>query len=183
MIYDYYYGVNLFNSQEIKNLNDVLRANLDASIPQSPAEGVIKTSIYTGVFVKSVKSELSKIYDFVEMVNSNFFKFDTYPLQDDDFINYNVYTEEKHSEYDWHNDFPTGHLLDDKKLTVLVNLSEKEYIGGDFELFLNHPRPIKEISIPGSILVFPSFIQHRVTPVTKGERVSLALWYNGPRLR
>ena len=32
----------------------------------------------------------------------------------------------------------------------------------------------------GSIIVFPSFLQHRVAPITKGIRYSLVAWFLGP---
>jgi len=31
----------------------------------------------------------------------------------------------------------------------------------------------------GKLIMFPSFVQHRVTPVTKGERNSLVIWVTG----
>jgi PKHD-type hydroxylase len=31
----------------------------------------------------------------------------------------------------------------------------------------------------GSVILFPSFTMHRVTPVTKGVRRSLVLWVGG----
>jgi predicted 2-oxoglutarate/Fe(II)-dependent dioxygenase YbiX len=35
----------------------------------------------------------------------------------------------------------------------------------------------------GSVLAFPSFLYHRVTPVTGGVRRALVAWIAGPRLR
>ena len=35
----------------------------------------------------------------------------------------------------------------------------------------------------GSIVVFPSYIQHCVTPVKSGVRKSLVCWWNGPSYR
>ena len=35
----------------------------------------------------------------------------------------------------------------------------------------------------GSCLIFPSFYNHRVTPVTQGERYSLTIWCKGPKWR
>ena len=35
----------------------------------------------------------------------------------------------------------------------------------------------------GTIINFPSFVWHRVTPVTKGTRYSLVVWHNGPKLK
>ena len=40
-----------------------------------------------------------------------------------------------------------------------------------------------EILPRGSICVFPSYTEHRVTPVTKGKRMSLVQWTNGPEWR
>ena len=35
----------------------------------------------------------------------------------------------------------------------------------------------------GTIINFPSFVFHRVTPVTKGIRYSLVVWHTGPKLK
>ena len=49
--------------------------------------------------------------------------------------------------------------------------------GGDFEMDEEDEIPRFE---EGSIIVFPSFLKHRVTPVTKGVRYSLVSWFVGP---
>ena len=41
----------------------------------------------------------------------------------------------------------------------------------------------KELRNRGTIIVFPSFLEHQVTPVTKGTRYSLVQWYSGPDWR
>ena len=62
---------------------------------------------------------------------------------------------------------------------------EDEYEGGDLEFDLRHntdvPEKIvcKEIKPKGSIVVFPSFVWHRIKPVTKGTRHSLVCWNLG----
>jgi PKHD-type hydroxylase len=64
-----------------------------------------------------------------------------------------------------------------RKLSMSIVLND-EYEGGDFEMSgLKEPLPRLE---KGSIIVFPSFIDHRVTPVTKGTRYSLVTWFVGP---
>ncbi len=35
----------------------------------------------------------------------------------------------------------------------------------------------------GQALFFASWLQHRVKPVTKGERQSLVMWFGGPPLK
>ena len=38
----------------------------------------------------------------------------------------------------------------------------------------------KETKNKGTIIVFPSMLLHKVTPVTKGIRHSLVQWFSGP---
>ena len=98
--------------------------------------------------------------------------------------------------YDWHCDSwnkpydkpnePNSHGKI-RKLSVTVSLSdETEYEGGDFEFDFrssddgsNQPQICKEIRPKGSIVVFPSFVWHRVKPVTSGTRYSLVIWNLG----
>jgi PKHD-type hydroxylase len=97
--------------------------------------------------------------------------------------------------YDWHADsflepynkpqIPNNH---DKirKISVTCSLSyPKDYEGGELEFQTrNDTDPTKtikctEILPRGSIVVFPSFVWHRVKPVTKGTRYSLVIWNLG----
>ena len=71
-----------------------------------------------------------------------------------------------------------------RKLSVTVNLSEPvDYEGGTLELLFDGAK--HELPNPpyGSAIVFPSFIHHRITPITKGTRKSAVMWFNGPPLR
>jgi PKHD-type hydroxylase len=78
-----------------------------------------------------------------------------------------------------------------RKLSVTVSLNDpSEYEGGNLEFDFrqdhdferNRAKSIKEcteIRPRGSIIVFPSFVWHRVNPVTKGTRYSLVMWNLG----
>ena len=97
--------------------------------------------------------------------------------------------------YGWHSDSwykpymeegPTKGKI--RKLSVTVTLSDpKEYKGGELEFDFRQydpdkPRKIRtctEIFPKGSVVVFPSFVWHRVKPVTQGVRHSLVLWSLG----
>lgn len=95
---------------------------------------------------------------------------------------YTVY--EKDCFYAWHQDVDwNSDKMSDRKLSIVVQLSDpSEYDGGDFEFGkkIGFPEGFKE---RGSVLVFPSYQIHRVSPVTKGTRKSLVNWYEGPRWR
>ena len=97
--------------------------------------------------------------------------------------------------YDWHSDSWEGVYKEKgstqgkiRKLSVTVSLSdEKDYSGGELEFDFRNTDPhkkrnvkvCKDILPKGSIIVFPSFVWHRVRPVKKGVRYSLVLWNLG----
>lgn len=76
-----------------------------------------------------------------------------------------------------------------RKLSVTISLSDpKEYDDGNLKFDLGPHRPdryhtCEEIRPRGSIIVFPSHIQHQVTPVTRGTRYSLVAWNLGKPFR
>ena len=77
------------------------------------------------------------------------------------------------------NSFLHGYV---RKLSMSVMLNDN-FDGGAFE-FASPSRgdcvitPIEASA--GSVIVFPSSMEHRVTPVTKGTRYSLVVWFVGP---
>jgi len=78
------------------------------------------------------------------------------------------------------NVFFHGHV---RKLSMTILLNDN-YEGGEFQ-FATLNKEKCEIHTPefnkiGSIVVFPSGMEHRVTPVTKGIRYSLVVWFLGP---
>jgi PKHD-type hydroxylase len=79
--------------------------------------------------------------------------------------------------YDFHEDCSLLSNQMRKLSAIIVIADSNDYEGGDFE-FEDGTRP--DIKEQGSILVFPSFIKHRVTPITKGTRYSLVSWFVGP---
>lgn len=62
-----------------------------------------------------------------------------------------------------------------RKLSMSIVLNE-DYEGGEFEFYEDN-RLIKEKT--GTVIVFPSYMLHRVRPVTKGVRYSLVVWFCG----
>lgn len=79
-----------------------------------------------------------------------------------------------------------NHVGKIRKLSMTLNLNEPgDYEGGLLKFdFGPHAQKryheCTEIAPQGSLIVFPSFIYHQVTPVTRGTRYSLVLWTLGP---
>ena len=102
--------------------------------------------------------------------------------------------------YDWHTDSseepynrpnaPEHNKI--RKLSVTCTLSDpSEYEGGHLQFYFNkldlkqkdRVKSCTEILPKGSIVVFPSFIWHRVTPVLSGTRYSLVIWNLGENFK
>ena len=93
------------------------------------------------------------------------------------------YGAERQGHFDWHADIGAGQWAAKRKLTIVVQLSDPAgYEGGALEL-----RPDSNVTeaprARGTATIFPSFVLHRVTPVTLGTRWSLTLWSHGPAFR
>ena len=104
------------------------------------------------------------------------------------------FTKYKHNQYyDWHCDSwdkpynkpNTPEHGKIRKLSMTCQLTDgSEYEGGELEFdFRNKEKTqiiqAEQILSKGSIIVFPSFVWHRVKPVTKGIRYSLVMWNLG----
>lgn len=85
--------------------------------------------------------------------------------------------------YDWHVDnFPLQGLDLDRKISVVCLLSNiDEFSAGELQirLYSDYTAPL----VKGSVIAFPSILQHRVTPITFGRRASATMWLSGPRFR
>jgi PKHD-type hydroxylase len=90
------------------------------------------------------------------------------------------YVAQEKGHYDWHKDFGGGEMVR-RKLSQVVLLSDpKDFEGGQLEM--SSLGLVTELQ-QGTVISFPSYEEHRVLPVTKGERWSLVAWISGPRFR
>ena len=117
-------------------------------------------------------------------------------------LQFTVYEEGDHC--DWHSDGGSDHFsayrkhypnitLEDgikytqdenmvgkvRKLSFTVDISPEKYEGGDFYIKTDTGEEQKIDILPGTIIAFPSYTEHKITPVTKGTRYSMVLWCLG----
>jgi PKHD-type hydroxylase len=123
-------------------------------------------------------NKMQIVYDdinrLIQKINRNNFGFDNIQITERaQFAEYS-----KGQFYEWHMDSnidmdkePTVRKL---SMTVLLN-DPKEFEGGNLEIAGKDLLPMKQ----GHAAIFASFLQHRVTPVTKGVRRSLVMWFGG----
>ena len=68
-----------------------------------------------------------------------------------------------------------------RKLSMVLMLSvSSEYEGGDLLLNADRNEPTKLGMVKGRAWFFPSYVLHKVTPVTRGTRKTIVLWVGGP---
>ena len=170
---------HLFDVEHIKKINAAIKENL-VKAQDKPNETAIKSSQVKFIHLRSIQNLILPFLDFVFTANTNHYGFDLFQLTGSKILNYNTYNVDE--EYTWHIDATMDSPVKDIKLTCLLNCSETNYEGGDFCLFKDKEVVIKDFK-PGSAIVFPSFINHKVQKVISGSRATLAIWMNGPKFR
>ena len=119
-----------------------------------------------------------KLMWFVRDANEKMWKFNLTNLFED--IQFTEYDADFEGHYDWHMDMGGGEKTSTRKLSMTIQLSDPEdYDGGELQFLIN-----RNVSEPerdqGTVVLFPSFLLHRVKRVSRGRRQSLVLWIHGP---
>ncbi|HEY9842705.1 MAG: 2OG-Fe(II) oxygenase [Candidatus Sericytochromatia bacterium] len=113
-----------------------------------------------------------RIKDAVNEVNRAYFKVKTVGFASTQILEYPL-----NGFYEWHVDIGKG-VNSTRKLSIVVQLSDPgDYTGGRLLIGLrDYQLPVTQ----GAMIVFPSYLLHKVTPVESGKRFSLVTWSHGP---
>ena len=135
-----------------------------------------RTSHISWIPFKKMVEMYKDIEHFMKKTNGNHFGFDGMSLTEP--AQYTEYPEG--GFYEWHvdNDVNMLHEPPVRKISMTCLLSpESNFEGGDLELMSEgKTAKLKQ----GHAVFFASFIRHRVTPVIRGKRNSLVMWFGGP---
>jgi hypothetical protein len=184
--FQYWYWKNILNLKNIKKLNKFILSNYSSleeeKYKAKDNNNVIKKHLNTFLIsYTKIKPYISKLIDDCYLINKKNFGYDLWNI-DNGICNYNIYKSENKDNYGWHVD-ASGNPYSDIKLTVLINLSESNFEGGDFYIQDTNEHKIDELKETGSMVMFKSNIRHMVTPVTKGIRKNLAIFLEGPNFK
>jgi PKHD-type hydroxylase len=186
---NYYWFEKGFSPEELVEIERLV-ANLEFVRGQTQtddSEDKLAVSDYRKSQIKWIPfNETHKwIYDKIGNMaleaNQSLFHFDLHSMPEQ--IQYTEYYDTELGHYDWHMDI--GHdNLSQRKVSVTVQLSDShEYEGGELQLWPGGTYPIVAPRGKGNVVIFPSFMMHRVTPVTRGTRKSFVLWLGGGHYR
>ena len=117
----------------------------------------------------------------IQVANTQYFNYNIKSIDTLRFLKYGI-----GGTYNWHLDMGRNETSL-RKLTAIIQLSnDTDYEGGDFEFGITDKDGkdlIKGNRSKGSLLIFPAFLSHRVTPITKGKRYSIITWMEGDAFR
>ena len=180
---NYYYFTEGFSKEELNQIEDSVKflpfedattASNDKKVRSSKIKWVPQDDQWWWLY--------EKMSNMAVEANNALWNFDLYTIPEQ--IQYTEYYATEKGHYDWHADIGPN-ILSKRKVSITVQLSEPdEYEGGDLELFRGGSMEGPFEAAPrqaGCVFIFPSYLMHRVTPVTKGTRKSLVIWVGGPR--
>lgn len=179
----FYGGSDVFSLEQvnrIKEIGDGL-TSLSAQTFGSSSDDVRKGNVaWLSREAEDHKWIYDNLFTLAKTANDSLWKFDLIGFWED--CQYTTYKSDGSSKtgdhYDYHLDIDGSYGVQ-RKISIVVQLSdEDDYEGGELELRTSSNKFIANKGI-GSVLLFPSFILHKVHPVTKGKRNSLVLWVSG----
>lgn len=121
----------------------------------------------------------------IQAINEKFYNFDLNGYAQ---FQYTTYDSEKNGHYDWHMDMAMGKTetphIEHRKLSMTLVLNDT-FKGGEFHLNSGSNEGFAEVieAKKGRIILFPSFLLHKVSPVTMGTRRSMVVWVLGPKFK
>ena len=161
----------LENYLDIKNVGTSTANTIESKTRRSKA-GWIQ-------YEKNIDWLFEKLVAYGRKANNEVFRFNIDGLHEP--LQYTIYEENNEGFYNWHLDIGVyNEMTVTRKMSMSMVLNDPdEYDGGDLEIWgssgvVTAPRE------QGTPAFFPSFLLHRVTPVTRGTRKSLVVWFGGP---
>ena len=187
----FYHEKDFLNKVELTNLYQLLGTlqplKCDATIAPSSKNKEVVVKGYRKskvIFIPRNKYTLwlyHKLGELVTKVNKiTNWDFDITTMSEQ--LQYAEYDSEYEGFYEWHLDIGDNSSCK-RKISISIQLSdEKEYEGGELE-FKTGMTNVQAPKNFNSVVLFPSYLLHRVKPVTKGTRRSLVLWISGPKFK
>lgn len=124
----------------------------------------------------------NKFGEAIQYLNNTFYEYDLVGFNRIQFAKYDF---RKLAKYDIHMDVlwdTEQSPLSTVKLSAVLLLNDN-FEGGQFEYTLDGSTMVETNIKAGTLIVFPSYLLHRVKQVAKGTRYSLVAWCIGPKFK
>ena len=151
------------------------QAQVGMNRPEGGVDTKKRTTTISWIPFKEMQPMYKDINKFIQKANKNHFGFGDIQITEQ--AQFTEYPEG--GFYDWHMDTDVNmqHEPPVRKISMTLLLSpENQFEGGDLELMT----PGKKANMKqGHAILFASFLNHRVAPITRGVRQSLVMWFGG----
>jgi len=119
----------------------------------------------------------AKLRNYIKEANDTLWNFDLVSMPEQ--IQYTEYYADSKGHYGWHQDIGPG-IGAHRKVSITVQLSDADdYEGGELEFMYGSNSTVTAPRGAGVVVIFPSYMMHQVSEVTKGTRKSFVLWVGG----
>ena len=153
--------------------------DLSKTLPQEKGTGLTKIIARESTVGWLPFDKMQPMYDdidnFIQKTNRNHFGFGDIQIRERAQIT--EYT--KGNFYNWHTDTAVDMSVEPavRKLSMTLLLNDpSEFDGGELQIAgATNTKLMKQ----GHATIFASFLQHTVTPITRGVRRSLVMWFGG----
>ena len=178
-----------FSGEEIDRMNSLFSRDelrqadmIGRSVDETTRISKVKF-YYPGEDTGWMFDRLNEVIDLNNQVSWNF------DLNGYESFQYTEYHASEGGKYEFHADIdysdrravtdPSTRKL---SLTLVLNEPGVDYEGGEFQIMIGKD-PVTLTQTKSMVLLFPSWVLHRITPVTKGVRKSLVVWVTGPKFK
>lgn len=179
---------NLFSPEECKRIIETANGTgyEDGAIGKSVIDHEVRSAkVATILPTEENQFIIDRIHHASTDINFNFYRFGIFDIEP---IQICRYDGDSGDHYRWHSDSTLVHreVREQRKLSLSVLLNpSSDFEGGDLEVSGDNSDYLSDspdfMKNPGDAVFFPSFMRHRVTPVTSGVRYTLVTWLLGPR--
>jgi PKHD-type hydroxylase len=175
----YSFWNNVFSKEECQKIINIGKnKGLIKGVTSSKSD--VRKSKVSWLYPDDIAWVYERLTNVILELNQNFFKFDIFGLSEGlQFTSYKAPSD----KYGKHVDRGLG--IQVRKLSVSIQLTDpNEYNGGDLKLYDgDYKEGFVMDKTQGTLVMFPSYVLHEVTPVTKGERNSLVTWVTGKQFK
>ena len=187
------YWDNAFDDDEISKIENYCnKLEKNNGVVADGKENTVRKS-KVSFLEKLSHPELNWVFDkfnyFISNLNDAYYNFN---LNGYHAFQYTEYDSDYSGTYNYHIDMflngfdekmaETLMYSETRKLSVVLFLSEPtSYEGGEFSIKLGETQEMFIEQKKGKLICFPSFLLHKVHPLTKGTRKSIVIWVEGPK--
>lgn len=168
---------NVFSKEECKliielsKLNKTTKAQVEDTTGKKQLNSKIRKTLRTYIYPSDNTAWIgNRLLSVINKANE-YFQFKLFSLDELQILEY-----QQNFYYKWHIDLTSEEVGATRKLSLVTLLSDhNDYSGG--ELVFKYSKPVKYNQ--GSVIIFPSYLIHKVNKVTDGTRYSLVSWAHG----